>query len=542
MQTIPILILVTAGLFVLKVLKDSSYALWLFQIKEYRWDRMRSHLRESVRLYPSDVFTALGIFVLLGIFFPATAKFILVFLLLLLGNLAPLYFLSSSLAALGEARRHAFKHPRPTTKILLVTLVYVLSFGSFVWLVSSRIAQGINIIYSVDFFVLFSFYLLVLSALAPLFILLAIFLVTPLADFQKKRIVARANRKMEECKHLKTIGITGSYGKTSTKEFLFAILSTKYRVVKTSGNNNTLMGVASTILGSVSDEFDYFICEMGAYRLGEIAEISALARPWAGIITGVNEQHLDLFGSLKNTKRTKFELVQGLPADGFAVINEQAAELPPRIDAGTEDAVFFSDRLIEGLTVSPEHIEFRYKDTVFRAHLLGKHYVLNLLSAIMAAEKLGMTHAEIQAAVEKIGLESEYLMRKCAGPRGAVFIDDSYSANPSGVMAALEYLEDAYPKSKKIFVFPGIIELGKSSKKIHQKLWAKANELCSVVYVMQSEDRELKKKYQKCRLVFEKDFDKISIDIQKYLDQNTVVLFESRGAGVVMRKTLNKTK
>jgi UDP-N-acetylmuramyl pentapeptide synthase len=93
--------------------------------------------------------------------------------------------------------------------------------------------------------------------------------------------------------------ITGSYGKTSTKEFLYAILSEKYKVVKTEGNNNTNIGVAYTVLNKVSDDYDYFICEMGAYKIGEIAEICGIVKPEIGILTGINEQHIDLFGSIE---------------------------------------------------------------------------------------------------------------------------------------------------------------------------------------------------------------------------------------------------
>ena len=106
------------------------------------------------------------------------------------------------------------------------------------------------------------------------------------------------------------------------------------------------------------------------------------------------------------------------------------------------------------------------------------------------------------------------------------------------MIAALEYMEDAYPESKKILVFPGIIELGKNSKEIHQKIWKKTDDVCHSAFILQSENTLIKKKYQKCNFVFEKNFDKIKKEIEKRIDTESVVLFESRGAGVVMKKLL----
>lgn len=545
---IQLLILATFVLFLFKTMGDTSYFLWLFQVNEYRLDRLRSHIKENIKINISDLVTALSVFVLLGLFFPATASFMLIFLVLFLGNLTPLYFLYAFLKIIHDIIKHSFKRPKPTFKILMILSLYFVTYGALIFYISSQLLAAITIIYSIDFFVLFSFYLLLLNILALGCILLAIIAVTPIADFQKKRIAKKAKLKMQEMKKVRTIGITGSYGKTSTKEFLYSILSQKFKVIKTSGNNNTYMGVANTILKNVNDEFDYFICEMGAYKIGEVKEIAELANPFAGIITGINEQHIDLFGSIENTKRGKFELIQSLPKDGFAVINEQAENKKPKLGYNVQEVNFFSGNLAKNIKVYPDYVEFEYKETIFKVNTLGKHYIENLLAAIITAEKIGMTLTEIQEAVGKIEIKSGYLMQKLEGPNESIFIDDSYSANPTGTIAALEYLEDVYPHCKKILVFPGIIELGKDSEKIHQRIWEKADDGCSLIYVTQKDNlvihniSQIKKKYKKSRFIFIMDFDKICIDIKKHLDKNTVVLFEGRGAGVVMKKILENKK
>ena len=411
MTNIQILILITLFLFGVKVLKDTLYFLWLFQVKEYRLDRIKSHLRDNLRVNFSDFVVAVGVFILLGILFPTTVRIIAVFFVLLLGGIAPLVFLYSFFQLIVDIKKLAFKRPKPTSKIILISITYFLLFSIFAYHLSFLFLGLVKIVFSPDFFVLFAFYLLILAILVPFFLLLAILLVTPFSNYRKNKIRARARLKMAGMKKVKTIGIAGSFGKTSTKEFLYAILSQKFKVVKTEGNSNTDMGVANTILRDVNDDYDYFICEMGAYRVGEIKLISGLAQPFAGIITGLNEQHLDLFGSMENTKRAKFELIRGLPEDGFAVINEQADKMKPRTGYKVKDVEIFSKSLAENVRVNPDSVEFEYKGAAFRVNILGKHYIENLLSAIIVAEKLGMTLPEIQEAVCNLDHRSKYLMR-----------------------------------------------------------------------------------------------------------------------------------
>jgi UDP-N-acetylmuramoyl-tripeptide--D-alanyl-D-alanine ligase len=541
MTIIQILIAFTILLFLSKVFSDACYYLWLLQVKEYRLDRMKSHIRENVRLNQSDLAIAVGFFILLSLLFPVTARFIFVSLFLLLGFIAPLYFLYGSARFMRDILRHRFLRPKPTQKIMLISATAFIFYGVFSYYLYASLSRSAVLIYSPDFYLIISALLLLLNLVVPIFILLSILAVNPVSAYQKRKIIARAKTKMHSMKHVRTIGITGSYGKTSTKEFLFTILSSKYKVAKTEGNNNTQMGVAGTVLARVSDELDFFICEMGAYRIGEIREISDIARPFAGIITGINEQHLDLFGSIGNTKRAKYELIQSLPADGFAIINDQTTEIKPHIRYSVKDVAFYTEDTAEDVRVNPEIIEFVYKKTTFKANILGKHYLGNLMAAILAAEKLGMTLEEISGAVSGISAKDEHLMRKLDGPHDSIFIDDSYSANPDGVIAALEYLADAYPDRKKILVFPGIIELGQDSAAIHEKIWDKASDICSFAFILQA-PHEIKVGESECQFIFEKDFNKMKELVKKRIDKNSVLLFESRGAGVVMGKILENKK
>ena len=130
-----------------------------------------------------------------------------------------------------------------------------------------------------------------------------------------------AERILKSMPDLKVVGITGSYGETSTKHYLNRILSEKYNVLMTPGSYNTLMGVIRTVREMMQPYTEVFICEMGAKNIGDIKEICDLVHPSAGIVTAVGEQHLESFKTIDNVQRTKFELVDALPGSGVAFVN-----------------------------------------------------------------------------------------------------------------------------------------------------------------------------------------------------------------------------
>ncbi len=159
---------------------------------------------------------------------------------------------------------------------------------------------------------------IILVAVAPLTIPISLALTSPVFILAKKILVYVAKQKMNHFKGT-VIGITGSYGKTSTKELLAFVLSQKHKVAKTERNDNSEIGVAKTVLRLKGDE-NFFVVEMGAYKIGEIKQICDTVKPKIGIITGLGDQHLALFGSLDNLRKAKYELVDSLPNNGFRLI------------------------------------------------------------------------------------------------------------------------------------------------------------------------------------------------------------------------------
>ncbi|MBI1839130.1 MAG: UDP-N-acetylmuramoyl-tripeptide--D-alanyl-D-alanine ligase [Candidatus Colwellbacteria bacterium] len=275
---------------------------------------------------------------------------------------------------------------------------------------------------------MFLFALLLLSAVFLPY-LLVYFLAAPLAtavvyilrvptNFMKESVYRRAESRIRRAKEkgLIVVGITGSYGKSSTKEFLSQILSHKFKVLKTPRNINSELGVARFVLDKVSENDKVLVVEMGAYHTGEIANLARIARPEIGILTGITEQHLALFGSLENIKKAKFELIESLPQNGLAVFNGDNEYLPEMAKRWQGKSIIY------------------HRDQNLRPDL-PPHYQTNLSGAVEVARYLGMSDKEIEAGIKNIRL-TDIMISTHTGRGGAFVINDTYSANPEGVRAA----------------------------------------------------------------------------------------------------------
>ncbi|HCM37008.1 MAG: hypothetical protein A3J30_02220 [Candidatus Wildermuthbacteria bacterium RIFCSPLOWO2_02_FULL_47_9c] len=314
----------------------------------------------------------------------------------------------------------------------------------------------------------------------------------PFAVMGRNRILSKAKERRAKMKNLKVIGITGSYGKTSTKEFLAHILGQKYQVLKTPEHANSEVGIARTILRNLTDEHDVFVCEMGAYNKGGIKLLAEIAKPQIGIVTGANEQHLATFGSMENLLSAEggAELVKALPRGGIAILNGASPKLKEhlarlkRAGEGVKFIVATEDIRAGDVRVEKERLSFRIEGVTFAVPAYGAHNVQNLLLAIAAARALGMGLKEIAKALESMPLELSALkVKKVAS--GATVIDSTYSANPDGVIADLEYL-NLY-EGKKILVMPCLIELGKASQEAHRKIGEKIAQVCDLAIITTGE-------------------------------------------------------
>ncbi len=323
---------------------------------------------------------------------------------------------------------------------------------------------------------------------APFAVLLANVINRPVEQAINRHYINDAKRILRECPNLTVIGITGSFGKTSVKYFLDELLSVKYNVLKTPGNFNTPLGVVKTVRGELRATHDIFLCEMGAKNVGDIKEICDIVHPKHGIITSVGPMHLESFGSLENVRKTKFELADALPEDGFLWLNTDNEN----IREGSQNRRFIGYGVdsrdgyyVENLSVTSSGSEF---DVVspsgercsYKTKLIGRHNAVNICGAIAAANTLGIPLSDLKPAVRRLESVPHRLELKQNGD--VTVIDDAYNSNPSGARAALETLSmlDGY----RILVTPGMVELGGESRELNREFGSEAAEVCDYVAIV----------------------------------------------------------
>lgn len=314
-------------------------------------------------------------------------------------------------------------------------------------------------------------------------------LLKPFDFLMKKILVVKAKRKLKKHPKLKIVGITGSYGKTSVKEFLYTLLKDKYRVLKTPDNINTPLGVSALIQRENLDQYDVFLVEMGAYRKGDIKEVCDLVSPEMGILTGINESHLERFGKIENTIQTKFELVESLPPKGLALVNNDDENVREHLERfGVVPKKTYSYGLVKDLQMTEKGVRFELKikdeDLEITAQILGKHNVSNLVGAIFMAQELGMSGGEIQAAVKKVK-SVKHRLEPLFNPNGVLVIDDSYNGNPTGVRAAIEVLRQ-FKEKRKLYITPGLVELGDKKAEVHIEIGERLAKVCDLLILIKN--------------------------------------------------------
>jgi len=544
-----------------KEVKNFLFWTYLWQLKNYHIGRFLAHfdtysgkkiIRSWSFLFKCLVF--LGTLLIMGsatyiypeyinIFLGQASTFIiacipLVFLL---------YILEGFIALVGLLRRKV-KGPQVTSKISLLLPIIFIPLGVITAVLGVGFYQSYMHPTKFMIFDLASFAMAILAfdILTPLIVSFIVLFFQPITVFLRNRIIKKAIKKREALENLLVIGITGSYGKSSTKEFLKEILSSEYKVVSTERNENSEIGISQCILNHVNDEHEIFICEMGAYNRGGIKLLCKIAKPKIGILTGINNQHLATFGSQKNIVKGKFELIDSLPGEGLAVLNWDSDLIKDSFNS-TVNSIKYSisekqDIWAEEIKEDKEGISFKVvlktgESQLFKANIQGVHNVSNLLSAIAVAKKLGM---ELSAIAEKVkGIDGGMKIQKFDDFE---VIDATYSSNFNGIISHLEYLKNW--EGRKIVVMPCLIELGSEGKEAHRKIGRKIGEVCDLA-IITSKDyfKEVKKGAIESGMkdediLFMQNGDKIMKKIVAIANEGSVVLLESRVPRLLISKLI----
>lgn len=383
----------------------------------------------------------------------------------------------------------------------------------------------------------FAFSILAFDILTPLIVSFVILFFQPITVLMRGRLIRKAMKKRKAMENLLVVGITGSYGKSSTKEFLKTILSQDFKVISTERNENSEMGISNLILDKLTEDYEIFICEMGAYNRGGIKLLCDIAKPKIGILTGINNQHLATFGSQENIVKAKFELIDSLPEEGLAVLNWDNELIKNKFNSKINSVKYAltekQDIWAEDIKEEKDRISFNVVTNTgdsakFVVNVLGAQNVPNILAAVAIARRLGMELNEIAERAKMI----ESGIRVIKGSFGLNIINATYSSNYNGIVSHLEYLKNW--EGRKIIVMPCIIELGKEGRETHRKIGRKIGEVCDLAIITSRDyfkdvvKGALESGMKKDRILFMENGDKIFQKLSECVRENDVVLLESR--------------
>lgn len=427
------------------------------------------------------------------------------------------------------ARNLQKKHKLVLTKkaILLLALTIVLQL-----LISSILSLKIT-----NSLLLAPIVFILAQTITPFFILSANIIYYPLDWHFKSQLIHNAQDKLKRLKNLKIVAITGSYGKTSTKDILYTLLVKNFKVVKTPKSYNTPLGIAQTILDNLKGNTKIFIVEIGAYKRGEIAALAKFLKPDIAIITVVAPQHLQRFGSLENIAHTKFELVENLQPKKIAILNGEDEWLTKLATNLRLKKIFYGrgDYLIRATNIKQTIFGILFmlhteKGSIkITIPLIGEHHVINFLAAAAATLQLGLNLKIIKDRAKLILPTPHRLEITKQGQ--ITIIDNTYNSNPESAKASFKILND-YPGNRKIIITPGLVELGERQEEENIKFIYQASRIADEIFIVGQNARHLLQglsdiHYPQNHIHMVKNAQEGLSLIAKRIKQETVVLLEN---------------
>jgi len=519
-----LLYIIIITLWLLSALADYGQFCYVWQFKEYRFDRLRDYsstVSGKKFFHGWRVLKRPLIYLILFLLLPINLKSLNIALAVVL-FIDLIYNLKVFLVS------HNFLRPKFTIK---ATALIILSLA---------IEAGL-------LFILFNSHIIFIILALRWFIFSASAMMAKFPTGLAKLIYLKiAEKKLLKFNKLIIVGVTGSYGKTTVKNFLAQILGEKYKVIMTPENINTEIGIAKFIIKNNFSDYNIFVVEMGTYKIGEIAAVCKMVKPKIGILTVISDQHLSLLGSIENTQTAKYELLRSLPADGLTITNsdnkycrEFLTELKCQVKTFGSNSQFSPDCLIKNASGDERGINFTAAiknngELKISSPVIGAHNSLNVGPVILVAKFLNFTDPEIISAVAKLKLPPKVLQTYNYG--ASLILDDSYNANPEGFLAALNVLA-GYKERKKIVITRGMLELGKSSQSWHETVGKKIEQTADELIII-SEDSavDLKKGAGDIKTITETNPEKLLEIIKKYKQQNCVILLENRLTEKVYRE------
>jgi UDP-N-acetylmuramoyl-tripeptide--D-alanyl-D-alanine ligase len=311
--------------------------------------------------------------------------------------------------------------------------------------------------------------LLVANLGVPLWVLLGGLMMQPIEQSIQRGFKHRARRRLESRPDMKVVGITGSYGKTSTKFVVGELLSQRFNTLVTPSSYNTPMGLCLVINEKLRPEHQVAVMEMGIRYPGDMRHLCEIVRPDIAVITTIGIAHLESMGSKEEIAREKGSMISFLKEGGQTVLNvddplvaKMAQMAPGRVWRVSVEGSPEADITASGIRYGPEGATFTVRDDTggeaeFRTRLLGQHNVLNILLGVAVGRALGLRLRQMARAVQRVEPVEHRLQLKKDGP--VTVIDDAFNSNPTGARNAVDILGQ-FNGGRRVIVTPGMIELG----------------------------------------------------------------------------------
>ncbi len=385
--------------------------------------------------------------------------------------------------------------------------------------------------------------LYLLSLYFGICLILATIILWPLDYILKQKIINKAKTKIKQYPELKIVGITGSYGKTTMKETVAEILSQKYKVLKTEENKNTPLGISQLILEKLDNNIDILIVEMGAYQKGDIKTLCDITKPNFSILTGINESHLERFGSIKNTVLAKFEIVVNAVKDAKIILNADNNLIKENYKKylNKKETFFYSseNNKLSKYQISNKNFFMDGSGIAFdlgnfsnlKISILGEYMLGTTMAGVILAEELGLTKEEIKQGIKNIK-PIKHRLQLIKGNNNILVIDDSYNGNTDGVREAIKVLAK-FKDKRRIYVTPGLVETGDKNKELHYNIGKQLSSVANVVILIKNsatpfiEQGLLENNFIKENIIFFNSAPEAHQNIQNITKSGDVILFQN---------------
>lgn len=352
--------------------------------------------------------------------------------------------------------------------------------------------------------------------------------------------MARAYRNQHKGKF---IGVTGSNGKTSSKDILASMLTPFYKVQKTIGNFNNQLGLPITLL-NLDEDTEIAVLEMGMSGFGEIEFLTKMAKPHFAIITNIGEAHMQDLGSREGIAQAKFEIIQGLDRDGILFYDGDEPLLQHLVNKETHlQSKSFGFQSSNDLVATSIETTEKGSRFIVRGELngeffipvLGKHQVKNTLNAMLVGKAIGLHEDQIRQGLAQVTL-TDMRMQLVPTEKGILFINDAYNAAPTSMTAAIQFVQTTSIREDKWLVLGDMLELGENEKQFHEQIASvidesKISRVCLFGPRMKWLYEQLKNKFAEANLLYTNDdYEKIVQYIHRYADDQSLILLKgSRG-------------